>query len=109
VERTEDKKKLKTDSDVEGCKEILMITSDSCPICAEAKDVFKKELESGKITVKPIEEGEGKNIADALDLTGVPSFVCKIGDGTLRKLDKDEIAGRFLEKEEEKDDENLKL
>ena len=104
MERTEDKKKLKIDSDVEGCKEILMITSDSCPICAEAKDVFKKELESGKITVKPIEEGEGKNIADALDLTGVPSFVCKIGDGTLRELDKDEITDRFPEKKD--DDEN---
>lgn len=81
-----------------GCKEIIMITEDGCPVCTEVKGLLQGELEQGEINVKRIEDEEGRDIAKKLGIDGVPSFVCKIDDGTFREMGTEELRNRFQEK-----------
>lgn len=80
------------------CEEIIMITQDGCPVCTEVKGLLQGELEQGEIKVKRIEDEEGGDIANKLGIDGVPSFVCKIDDGTFREMGTDELRNRFQEK-----------
>lgn len=60
-------------------EELLVLTSESCPGCSEFKEVFKSELESGRMKEVRVETDEGRRIVELLGIREVPSLVKKEG------------------------------
>lgn len=81
------------------CDEVIMITEDGCPACDTAKEELKDELERGELKIKRSEEGEGKEIADELGISVVPTFVCKRGTDH-REMESKELETKFPEKKD---------
>lgn len=59
---------------------LYMITSDHCPGCEVAKNMYKKEIESGEITVIDMDDPKANDLIKKLDIMKVPTLLICEGD-----------------------------
>lgn len=52
-----------------------LFTSSNCPHCKKAKEKLSDELKSGDIKEMPVEEKEGRELADKLNILAIPTLV----------------------------------
>ena len=62
-------------------KKLYMITSDQCPGCETAKNMYKKEIASGEITLIDIDDPKANELIKKLDIMKVPTLLLCEGEG----------------------------
>lgn len=62
-------------------KKLYMITSDQCPGCKEAKEMYEKEIASGEITLIDLDDPKANDLIKKLDIMKVPTLLLCEGEG----------------------------
>ncbi|HEC37663.1 MAG TPA: hypothetical protein ENI29_05460 [bacterium] len=58
--------------------EIIMLTQDGCGHCANAKNILKEKIDSGKIIVMDvIKDNQALDLANKYNVRGVPAIILK--------------------------------
>lgn len=60
--------------------QIIMIASNDCPPCLKAREMYKKEIESGEIIVIDLSSPKAEELILKYNLNKVPSFLSCDGD-----------------------------